>query len=546
MSLAPQAGNDLGAASRRLIPFFALALLASLFVWTSPENRTEADDAFWYAWDVETAPWPGLLHPHHMLYLPICRLVWLVVRALGLADRAYPALVVTGAITAAAAIVVSWDILVRRLNFDGSLAALAAGLLAFSYGFWRYSAEVEVYAFALLWSAILVNLALAVRLDRKGFISLALLGALAPLVHILIACLAGIAAPLAIGIRRGWRSAAGYVATAGSIGLAFAAVGYRLAGGASEGLIAFYRGGKSTEAVAGFEGAARHAVAAGQAVVSGNFLLTYGSFRDQIASWFPYRMLADEIYAGEHAAVTIGYLAPATLAALLVATIWFVRSTGWQRLHRARWSAFVLAGTGLALHIGLGTMFSPAGNPEYWLISLFPVWLLVVCLFVPIMGPRRPLAILVAALFVHNLIGGLRVYDRADGDRGWAKGRWLIENTQPEDEILTADSPVFARYLRYRAPATVFDLQGLSDEQLVTVWAEDLDRSGSVFATDDVFRPPAYYRVIRPAEAESLGAFGRSVRPEFVLEQVDEFGGIWRRIERSGETLPKQRNACVR
>lgn len=518
--------------ARRIALIGGVVLLAALYIFTSPANRTEADDAFWYAWDVETQPWSGLLHPHHLLYLPIARVTWLAVRFLGVADRAYPVMVAAGAVAAAAAVVVSWDTLVRRADFEGIRATLTVGLLAFSYGFWRYSAEAEVYALALLWCAALVNLALASRLGRRGGLALVLLGATAPLVHILTAALAGIAAPVAIGLRRGWRSAMSYVAVAGSIGLALAAAGYRLASQPGDGMLAFYMGGKSAGGIDGAGGAAKHVVAAAQAVVSGNFLFMYPSFREQFASWFPTRMLADELYAGVHATVAIKLLAPLTLGGLLFASIWFLHSgrSTWAHRHRGPTGAVALALVWLMLHVGLGLRFSRAGNPEYWLLSLLPAWLLFACIFVPPVGKRlsAPLLALVIALFAHNLVGGLWVYHSPDGDRGLAKGGWLIENTTSEDAVLTADSPVFFRYLRYRAPSTVIDLQGRTEEELREIWAGGPDVSGLVFATDDVFRPADYYRALRPAEADGLREFGQTVEYEFERIVADEFGGIWK------------------
>jgi hypothetical protein len=511
----------------RAAPLLGLLLLALFYLLTAPTNRTEAEDAFWYAWDVETLPWSGLLHPHHMLYLPFERIAWLGTRILGLAERSYPVMVVAGAIAAAVALVVLWDMLVRRLEFDRGRAAAAVGLLAFTYGFWRYSAEAEVYALATAWSAILLHLALSERPGRGEAAALVIFGATAPLVHILTAPLAGIAVPVAVAMRRGLRSAAAYVLAAGTLGLALAAAGYRIAGRTAGGMLDYYMGGQAPEVAGGAASAFAQIVAIVQSVVPGNFLLTFPSFRSRLSSWFPARMISEEAYAGEHASVVVGILGAATLLLLFAAAFRFFRGGARRPDGGARRAALTVAAVWFLLYACIGLLFSRVPNAEIWILALPPAWLLIVTLFVADRRPSGPLIALVLALFAHNLIGGLWIYYGTGGDRARAKGEWLIENSRAADAILTADSRVFARYLRYWAPGTVLDLQGLDEAELARTWDEALARSGSVFATHDVFEPPEFYLVQKPVEARALSEFGREVRQEFEQISQDEFGGVW-------------------
>ena len=212
---------------------------------------------------------------------------------------------------------------------------------------------------------------------------------------------------------------------------------------------------------------------------------------------------------------------------MLAALIGLVRAGGWQLSGRERSCAAALAATWLLIHAAVGLFFSPAGNPEFWILSLIPAWLLALCLFVPTDGRRGALAVLMIALFAHNLVGGLAVYNEPDGDRVRAKGHWLIENTGPGDAILTADSPFFARYLRYWAGGEVFDLQYQDEVELSRIWSEVTAVPGKVYATHDVFAPPDYYRALRPVEGSALVEFGHLRNREFEPMVSDEFGGIW-------------------
>jgi hypothetical protein len=270
-------------------------------------------------------------------------------------------------------------------------------------------------------------------------------------------------------------------------------------------------------------------VAAGHAVVSGNFVLTYAAVRERIADRFPDRMLADEIFAGQHASDAIRFVAPVTLIAFALALTGFLASGSLPSGDPARPAAVALAAVWLFFYLGLGLPFSRAGNLEFWILPLFPAWLLIVCLTMSATGRLTPAAALVLSLFVHNLIGGLWVYGTTAGDRGLQKGEWLIEHSTPEDAILTADGSTFFRYLRYQASGTVFDLQGRQFDELTGIRDRAFASSGSVFATDEVFRPPANYAVLRPAEAEALERFGDELQGEFDKVHEDEFGGVWER-----------------
>ena len=110
----------------------AVALLAGFYIASTPGNRSEADDAFWFADNVETLPWRELPNPNHPAYLPIMRLLYLSTRAVGLTDRSYRVMVVTGAILAAMTVALFVLFMFRRVGTAMPVAVLTGIGLATS------------------------------------------------------------------------------------------------------------------------------------------------------------------------------------------------------------------------------------------------------------------------------------------------------------------------------------------------------------------------------------------------------------------------------
>lgn len=516
--------------------FVCVAVLSLFYFFTAPANHSEADDAFWYALDVETGAWADLFHPFHLSYLPLGRVVWSTVRFLGGPDRAYPALMALGAVATAGALLVAWDLLVRRLGIGRVRAGLATAVLGLTYGVWRYATEAEIYALALLVNVGLVHLALAGRPNRLGRIGVVVLGALAPFVHILAAVVSAIAVPVAIFSRRGWRATGRYMILTAALGLTFAFAGWRMAGSPDGDLLAFYRGGQEATMVRDIGDVARHGVAASQVLVSANFVLTYPSARRVLEGLFPGHMLQDEAFAGAHAPAAVGWVAPLTLLAVVASAGWLVSARGRATGGDARRAARRLAATWLLLHAIVGVLFSWAGQPESWMLAILPAWLLAVTLLVSNDTPLMPLAGVVIALLLHNGIGGLAVYANEDGDRHRAKAAWLVANGESSDAVLTAESAGFARYLAYWSRARVFDLQFKSSNEV----REALQSAGSVpgrlFATGEIFDPPDFYRHLRPSQADSLQAATMSFRDDFAIVARDSFGHVF--VRRRGHGVP--------
>jgi hypothetical protein len=174
-------------------------------------------DALAYAEAVERAPLAQLLHPHHLLYDPLCRVVFACAGALGYTGRALgPMHVVSAAAGGVGA--ASLYLLARTLG-AGRLAALLAGAaLATAAGYWRNAASIDVYVLAA--AAALAALYVAAKVPAGSAKTAALAGgilALAALFHQINFLLVPAAITYALTAGKGRR------AKALALGAAFAA-----------------------------------------------------------------------------------------------------------------------------------------------------------------------------------------------------------------------------------------------------------------------------------------------------------------------------------
>lgn len=486
------------AAAHRWRCVAAAAGVALFYLATQPVNRTEAEDAYGFAWAVERARWSELIHPHHLFYLPAMRVLYGAVTALAPNVRALDVMAAVGALAAGAGVVMIGSLL-RRLGVERRRAVGAAAGLALSYGFWRYAAEAEIYA-----PAIALTLAAwrqAANGDRRwrSEAAAALYGGAAICTHIFAVLPVLGAIPLwTWRTRGGWRSAirpaAGVAAVAALAYVAAGRLPVHEVGGPDP-----LRSEGGWRAVA----APKAAIALGHSLVAGNFVFGEPRIADALRSLFPARMLDEELFLGQAIPVgwrqaawaTLGLAAAAAAAAIGSAAIAMRRRRAgpgraeFQGLETGEagsskdWKlALGSAACWFGAHAALLLWMEP-GNPELWVMALPPLWMAVGAAAEGCALPATHLGAAVVALGLHNWVGGLSPLRRADGDYNAARAAAVVAIAQPGDTIWTAGGTVFARYLRYQTQAAVVDL-----------WADPappMPAAGRALVLGDVARPPA-------------------------------------------------------
>ncbi len=496
-----------------------LAALAFLAL-TVPANQLEAEDAYYYARMVEQGRGVELFHPHHLLYLPLSRSVFRCAQAVGYAGCAFPVLIALSALAGAAAVA----LFARILDSGAARRGPFALALLFSYGFWRYSVTAEIYLPAL--ALMLGALGAAVRAqqeDRCFWIGIAL-SAAAGWMHLVSLPLALAAIPALYVLRRRRRLAIVHtLVVAGLIAAAYGAVttgpgwrGYTDPSVARDGLTQPFTWVKA-------------AAAAGQTLLSGNFIFAWPAAGDALQRMFPSRMLQEELFLGRQAAIWVRWVAPATCAVALaaLAAVW-LRILARLRATRAEPDA--LRGSALVWLAGSAALalWTEPANPELWIAALAPFWLLTARLWPAEPSESRAARLAPGALAVlllaHNGVAGWAPIASPRSDYARAKFAWLNERAAKGDLIVTAESHSVVTRQQYVSPARVADAKFLRPEAWPALRAS---AQGRVYVMGDALAPfPALLRR-DPESVARLRALADEIRPGLTLLHEDEWGGVY-------------------
>jgi hypothetical protein len=159
-----------------LLVFAAVSLLYLSF----PTQNYYWDGVF-FAQIIEEDP-GGLLylHPNHLLYNPLGRLLWLGLNAVGMNVRALAALQILSSLAGAAAVAVLFCVLIELETSLYSALCLSLAF-AFSATWWRFATDADSYVPSIL--LLMCCLYLLVKRDRKTFVLAGLFHSAAMLLH---------------------------------------------------------------------------------------------------------------------------------------------------------------------------------------------------------------------------------------------------------------------------------------------------------------------------------------------------------------------------
>jgi hypothetical protein len=514
--------------SNRLIGLGFLILLG-VYLLTTPTVRTDADDAYQFAHEVEN----GLVADgisRQVLYVPVATLVYEATQIAGLEIRPHVLLLGMSALFAAATVCVQYLVLHRRLGLSRLAALLGSGLLAFAYGYWCFAAEAEIYSVALFLGVLLIYTAFKDTSHLVAWAGIGLLGAVAFLMHGLNVIVAFLAVPVFLLTRRKYNALAAYCSVLVAVVLLGTITAYNVAKEEDESYLDFYS--ENSQLTLTVNNVQRAAVGSGQSVIASGFLFSYEDFAELVSEITPNRSIVDEVYL----AATIGSLHRGTMTATFILSVLAVLA------------ATVLAVPGLARSwgnpliktivvwvaaIAIFQIVSGFGadGPEVWLLALPPFTMALAVGLERSRGTSKSglgvLGVAVAMIVVHNGLGMLTLQD-GEGDRNVAHGAWFLANATSRDLIVTNDSAQFARYLQYESDASVIFLLDAASagEYLDDIIEEAPDSFDRVLATADAFDPPEWVRVGWP-EYHHLAVIGEAMRPRFKLVEADEFGAIF-------------------
>lgn len=526
------------------------AALAVLYLLTLTGNHAEAEDAINYANGLEEGLIGQALHPHHLLWGGIGWIVHNVALALGREAGTLGELQAMNAVVGAAGLGFLWWWL-RTLGLRPAAVALGCGVLAFSYGYWFYAGEAEVYVLGA--ALLIVCLAAAHRaVARPSLASFAALGAanaLAVLAHDTNVLFAAVALA-ALLVSRADASAAELLRRATAYAFVAAAIvvpayaAAALANGQSTPAQAYdwVSGYASNDEWGKLEASSvpKALVGGGRALVGGHAVFANDSTRDIVES-LGSRNPREELFLMRDYPGGLG-AAILALAALVLALF----GTAIVRAVRARHALTedhralaVLCLAWFGMYAAFFTWWEPI-NVEFWIAPAIPVAILLALGASARPFAREPLfvAALVAGLALANLVGSILPAQDEDDDYWRVRSEWYADNTTRSDLVIT-NNYVQKGYVAYFAPARAEDA---GDSPPAEVAAFPRTWPGTrVIASQEAFFPDAdEYSSCDDGRSCRLA---RVLRPRLLPGARVIGGGPWERVYLLRRPSPPERGA---
>ncbi len=516
-------------------------LFLGICVLTVPENHSEADNAFHYAWNVEKAPVAETLHRHHLLYIPLAKAVHAGARLFSADVRAYPVMIALSMIAGAIALAFLFLTLRRHLGFSSDVSFFSVGLIGASYGFWRYACEAEIPVVAAAPLAIAIFILTCPRINALGVLGAAVAAAAAVMLHILALIPALLALP-ALLMGRGRRASLLIYLL---LLMALIVAGYTIADTSpfAEAAHSQSEYGDVRLTVQGPSALGNAALGFGRALLSGNYLFCLHPFREFLVRVFSHRLLREELLIGVHAGATSVVL-PLVILLLLGLVGIFVADDRLNPHTRdkeedtpppphpfaaIRHVALIAMAIWFIVHSLFLLGHEPA-NPENWILVCVPFWLGIILMWARDRRgiPPQALGTLFILLLLHNYFGGMHLVADEASDYNRRSSQWAIDHVRTGDAILTNETPAYCWYLRYHTPAQVIWLPHTESlPELVESLHTVRRQGGHVLATPDVFPVTSGWQHGSPCETENVIRTRKALRPLFVPVSRNRFGMVW-------------------
>ncbi|MGZ5253369.1 MAG: hypothetical protein ACXWV4_03340 [Flavitalea sp.] len=140
--------------------FFIYFSVLGLYLFSLQNNFSASHDAITYLNHISAGK--HLFHPHHLLYNAVLN-VWLNTWHFILPFVSVHFIIESfSAVCGSGIVLVSYIFFTRRFFLDYNSSAVCSVIIAFSYGVWCYSTNIEVYAPSILFSLLVL-----LRLSRK-------------------------------------------------------------------------------------------------------------------------------------------------------------------------------------------------------------------------------------------------------------------------------------------------------------------------------------------------------------------------------------------
>jgi len=468
-----------------------LALLlafAALYVFTFPENFSEAEDAVYYVERVATGTqnW----HPNHLLLEPLGRLVFLASSAFG--NQSSP-LVVMQLLSLFASLTTLAMVfgVATHVSRGPALPFAATCAVGLSFGPWLYGMYPDAYILplpfmlAVLW--LLFGQAKAMAQERLhsgfGVMMTGIFAGFATLFHqqhVFLAisaafCLAYFALRMPLQLRSGaFRLVAIFcMAYAFVVAVPYLYVGFVLLEHGS--LIAVLRWSTGL-AVGGLwtptslDAPALSALGLGTAIWSPVFVFSDTQVAIWVGDYFHSKFLDEERFFAQTGLLAGFWVILVTTAISVFAFLALVVAGKFATRRTVANDYIGVYSIVLWFHVivsAIAITFWEPTNKEFW-IALLPSIFLLLFLNTDLENIRnRFMSVLfLSTLFLANLMGAMVGFSDRSTDYWYTQNRYLIENAQDTDAIVDSCGYICTGYLQLFSRAEILDVEDISPDIL--------------------------------------------------------------------------------
>lgn len=474
----------------KFIIYLASFLLLGVFFLTFfPDNRTEVDDGYWYAADIRDSEYTKLFNPRFMLFLPIVKLGYQAVSALGLSIDAYNFMCIVSVGFSAMTLILLYDTLCSQLKFQGKNALLVTIFVAISYEYWRYSVEAEVYVMSMFFIILALRLFLKYKYVRK-FGHVFMLCVLASFTTLLykpnFIPLFMVFPLLFLYYRKISHLAIYYGLSAIIIVGSFYIVHIQIP---SNGPFLEYLFGGTNQPIGN--------PAASVLVIASNMMSVLWIFGFEeatsfIINGFPHKVIEEEVFLAQQIG-SIKYFLLLVLAMAIVLFGWLVGNAVKERstFSISRFRILLVLFLWVLLYGGFLMVMDPTSN-EPWLMLQIPIIILFgALLFEPLKRSQHWIIYsFLFLIFLNNWLGGMYLLKDIRYDYYYQKSQWLISNATGKDYIISYGPVSFIRYMRYHTDAEVINLEEEQKTAINLLQNAGKLNGGKIYLSENIFHPP--------------------------------------------------------
>lgn len=439
--------------------FYIFFSALALYLFSLQNNFSAAHDSITYLNSIVSGK--DLFHPHHILYNFTARLWFLFLRFLFPAISDHLAIESLSAIAGSGVLVLCYLFFTRRFRLTATYSCIATAAIAFSYGVWSYSSNIEVYAPAIFFALLVIYRITKAGLDNRYVYVTAVYHALAILfhqVHVLLLVVVFLQLRQALPSRNFPKAISYYLLIVGAIVL----YGYGIAGFGFSGVkdlpgfidwATLYAHGNGYWRSFSLGSFVLVLIGFSHAVIGGQYLLRLPFNTPLNSNRFLAHNLADEKFL-------VQSLTSWQTIALLVITLLLLAAIGmgvyqvyrkWQKrdlLYRPFFWALLL--------YSIFFFFWMPENLEFWIFQSVVFWLILFSKAYDPLRKNRSIGLasfISAALFVINFFGSLLWLQDIEKDLYYTRVQKVMPVVRSNDLVLPKEPWILADYLRRFTPA---------------------------------------------------------------------------------------------